>query len=123
MRPITRADGFTLPELLISTSIVLMTLGAAMTTFKDATNLTQSTTELTDSNQNLRAGTNMLARDLVQAARGTPIGGLPIPSGAGAQPVNRPSPPGLAYTFDNVNATTLPAIIPGAGLGPIIDGQ
>jgi prepilin-type N-terminal cleavage/methylation domain-containing protein len=123
MRSIARADGFTLPELLISTAIILMTLGAALTTFSNAVSLTQSTTELTDSNQNLRAGTNLLARDLLQAARGIPTGGLPIPSGVGAQAINRPSPPGLAYTFDNVNSTTLPAIIPGAGLGPTIDGQ
>ena len=123
MRSISRADGFTLPELLISTSIVLMTLGAALTTFTESVNVTQSTTQVTDSGQNLRAGTNLLARDLLQAARGIPIGGIPIPSGAGSTPINRPSPPGLAYTFDNVNATTLPALIPGAALGPTIDGQ
>ena len=51
-----------------------------------------------------------------------PTGGVAIPSGVGAAAINRPSPTGQAYTFDNVNASTLPSIISGAGLGPNVDG-
>ena len=123
MRLLSREDGFTLVELLISTSIVLLALGAAMTTFKDAVAVNQAATQTADSNQNLRAGTNLLIRDLLQAARGIPTGGIPIPSGAGSSTINRPSPHGATYTFDNVNATHIPAIITGAGLGPTIDGE
>ena len=122
MAPMSREEGFTLPELLISTAIVLMALGGAMSAFISAVNLNQATTQLVDANQNLRAGTNLLIRDLLQAARGIPTGGIPIPSGAGSQAISRPSPPGLNYSFDNVNSDVLPALIAGAGLGPVIAG-
>jgi prepilin-type N-terminal cleavage/methylation domain-containing protein len=123
MRPLSRSDGFTLVELLISTTILLLALGGAVTTFKNALSVNQTGTQTADANQNLRAGTNLLVRDLLQAARGIPTGGIPIPSGAGATTINRPSPPGKAYTFDNVNSTALPALTSGYGLGPVIDGE
>ena len=120
MRAVSRQNGFTLVELLVSTTITLLALGGAVTAFKNALNITETGTQLSDSNQNLRAGTNLLARDLMQAGRQIPTGGIPIPSGVGSTPLNRPSPPGLAYTFDNVNATALSAITTGADLGPMI---
>jgi prepilin-type N-terminal cleavage/methylation domain-containing protein len=115
--------GFTLIELLVSTTITLMVLAGAMSAFKDALDLNQAGSLVADSTQNLRAATNLIVRDLMQAGRGIPTGGLPIPSGAGTAPINRPGPIGSAYTFDNVNFTTLPAVVPGSALGPVIDGQ
>jgi Tfp pilus assembly protein PilW len=123
MRPLSRSDGFTLPELLISTTITLLALGGAVTTFKNAVSVNQAGTQTADANQNLRAGTNLLVRDLLQAARGIPTGGIPLPSGAGSQVINRPCPPTAVCTFDNVNSTTLPALISGANLGPVIDNE
>jgi len=115
--------GFSLMELLAATAIALMVIGTAMTTFKDAVGMTGTTSDLADTSQNLRGGTNFLIHDLVLAGRGIPIGGIPIPSGAGAGPLLRPSPPGMSYNFDNVEATTLTALTSGSGLGPIINGQ
>jgi prepilin-type N-terminal cleavage/methylation domain-containing protein len=115
--------GFTLMELLVTTAITLLVMAGAMTAFKDALDISQTGSMVADSTQNLRAATNLMVRDLMQAGRGIPTGGLPIPSGVGAAAINRPGPDGSAYTFDNVNFTTLPAIVPGAGLGPNIDGQ
>ena len=120
MRTISRDDGFTITELLISTTITLLVLGAAMTTVKNALTLNDTGTQLADANQNLRAGTNLLIKDLMQTGRTVTVGGIPIPSGANSQPINRPSPPGMAYTFDNTNSTTLPAITTGYGLGPSV---
>ncbi len=117
------AKGFTLVELMISTAIALLVLGTAVTTFRDALRLNEAATLIADATQNLRAGTNLLVRDLMQTGRGIPTGGIPIPSGNGATAIDRPSPPGMAYTFDNVNATTLPAITTGDGLGPPISGD
>ena len=113
MRTITRDDGFTLTELLVSTTITLMVLAGAMTTVKNALTINDTGTQLSDANQNLRAGTNLLIKDLMQAGRSITVGGIPIPSGTGSTPLNRPSPPGLVYTFDNTTATTLPAIYDG----------
>ena len=44
-----------------------------------------------------------------------------IPSGAGAQPVRLPGPPTSSYQVGG--ATELTAIIPGPGLGPMVNGQ
>jgi prepilin-type N-terminal cleavage/methylation domain-containing protein len=115
--------GFTLMELLAATAIGLVVIGTAMMTFKDAVGMTGTTSDLADTSQNLRGGTNFLIHDLVLAGRGIPIGGIPIPSGAGSGPILRPSPGGVSYQFDNVTATTLTALTSGAGLGPSINGQ
>jgi hypothetical protein len=123
MRIALRQDGFTLTELLFSTAITLVVLATAMSTFQNALMLNETATLISDSNQNLRAGTNALVRDLMQAGREIPTGGISIPSGAGSTPINRPSPPGQAYQFDNVTAFTLTAITSGAGLGPITAGE
>jgi len=116
-------SGFSLMELMAATALGLLVIGTAMTTFKDALGMTSVATNLADASQNLRGGTNLLIRDLTEAGRGIPIGGIPVPNGAGAGPINRPSPPGLAYTFDNVAATTLTAIVTGEGKGPTIDNR
>src|SRR5262245_14667993 len=123
MRAALRQDGFTLTELLFSTAITLVVLGTAMSTFQNALTLNETATLISDSNQNLRAGTKTLVRDLMQAGRGIPTGGISIPSGIGATPINRPSPPGQAYQFDNVLNTTLSAIITGSALGPSTSGE
>ena len=115
--------GFSLMELLAATAIGLVVIGTAMTTFKDALGMTNVATNLSDASQNLRGGTNLLVRDLTETGRGIPTGGIPIPSGAGTGPINRPSPPGLAYTFDNINATTITAVVTGRSKGPTIDGR
>lgn len=120
MRTALRQDGFTLTELLFSTAITLIVLATAMQTFQNALTLNQTATLISDSNQNLRAGTNTLVRELMQAGRGIPTGGVSIPSGAGSAPINRPAPPGQAFVFDNVASTSLPSIITGNRLGPTI---
>jgi hypothetical protein len=123
VQAVSRDDGFTLTELLISTTITLMVLGGAMATVKQAFTLNDTGTQLADANQNLRAGTNLLIKDLLQAGRGIPVGGISIASGTGSTPINRPAPPGMSFTFDNTTASTLPAIITGSGLGPVVDNQ
>ena len=64
MRTALREDGFTLTELLFSTAITLLVLAVAMGTFQNALTLNETATMIADSNQNLRAGTNALVRDL-----------------------------------------------------------
>ena len=126
MRPLSRSDGFTLSELLISTAIMLLVLAGAVTTFKSAVSANQTGQQIADANQNLRAGTNLLIRDLLEAGRGIPTGGIPIPSGANSQVISRPSPPNLPFvqlTFDNVASTTLPALTTGFQFGPTVDGE
>jgi prepilin-type N-terminal cleavage/methylation domain-containing protein len=118
-----REDGFTLVELLVGTAIMLIVMSTALSTFQGALLINDSATLVSDANQNLRAAINLVARDLMQAGRGIPIGGVPIPSGVGSAPILRPGPSGSSYTFDNVSSGTLPALIPGPELGPVIDGR
>jgi hypothetical protein len=114
--------GFTIVELMIASMITLVVMGVAFTTFDNALALNDTSIELADSNQNLRAGTNQLVRDLLQAGRNIPIGGIAIPSGAGATDIFRPSPPDREYTFDNATDTTLKTITTGDGLGATVSG-
>lgn len=123
MRSHRSEDGFTLLEMLAATAIGLMVIATAMTAFKDAVGMSSTASDVTDTTQNLRGGANFLIHDLTLAGRGIPTGGIPIASGAGSGPILRPSPPGLAYNFDNVNATTMTAITTGSNFGPQIDGQ
>jgi hypothetical protein len=123
MRTHSSEAGFTLAELLVATAISLVVIGTAMMTFKDAVAMTGTASYMADTSLNLRAGVNLLIRDLEGTGRGIPTGGIPIPSGGNAGPVRRPSPPLSNYTFDNINATTISAVTTGSGKGPTIDQQ
>ncbi len=113
--------GFTMVELLVALAITLIVMTATLAAFNDALQANQGVTAMADMTDNLRAGMNMIVRDLVQAGQGIPTGGIPIPSGAGGTPINRPSPPTAvpAYTFPAA-ATALPVITTGAFLGPLV---
>lgn len=119
----TGEEGFTLVELLIGSVITMVVMGVAFSTFKDALALNDSAVQLSDASQNLRTGANLLVRDLLQAGRNLPTGGIAIPSGAGVQALQRPGPTGTSYTFDNTSQTTLQAITSGNALGPVVAGK
>jgi prepilin-type N-terminal cleavage/methylation domain-containing protein len=114
-------QGFSLVEMLIGTTIMVVVLGATMSSLNNSLVLNENTVLIADLQQNLRAGMNFLDRDFANAGWGIPTGGLPIPTGNGANPVNRPGPPGTAYTFSP--ALTISAVNPGAGLGPVSVGR
>ena len=115
-------SGFTLAELLVSTVVTLMVLGAALGAFADAMRITDTARETTDTNQNIEVALSLMVRDFIQAgSQGYPIGGLPIPSGAGAVALNRPAPAGSSLTFPSTYEV-MPAIAPGGGEGPLVLG-
>jgi prepilin-type N-terminal cleavage/methylation domain-containing protein len=116
-----REQGFSLVELLIATTITLVLLAATMTSFNDAMGINEKASQMADLEQNLRSGINLLVQDFINAGWGIPTGGIPIPTGGGAAPVNRPGPPGTNYTF--APALTLSSVNPGAGLGPRGNGR
>ncbi|MDQ3069106.1 MAG: hypothetical protein M3R55_05185 [Acidobacteriota bacterium] len=114
-------SGFTLAELLVSSVVTLMVLGAALGTFSDALRVTDAARETTDTNQSLEVATSLLIRDLIQGGQGLPLGGISVPSGIGATAINRPSPAGGAMTFPG-GTEVLSAVFPGGGLGPAVLG-
>src|SRR6185503_15224832 len=123
MRTSNSESGFTITELIVASMITLAVIGIALTTFSNAMDLNEAATQVADSNQNLRAGTNILVRDLLQAGRNIPTGGISIPSGSGSVSIYRPSPPATTQTFNNTSLTALSAITTGQGLGPTINGK
>jgi prepilin-type N-terminal cleavage/methylation domain-containing protein len=126
MPTLRRSDGFTLVELMMATAITLIVLATATGTFRNALLLNDTATMVSDSNQNLRSGTHVFVRDLMQAGRGITIGGIPIPSGTGATALVRPGPtltPAVVLNFNNTTQTTLNAITTGYRQGPLIAGR
>lgn len=119
--------GFTLIELMVSMSVTLVLLYAAVSMFRGASQSNQIVTQGSDMTDNLRAGLNLIQQDLQQAGTGIPTGGIPIPytsngsstapCGLTAEP-NRPTLTGSA-PFRLCNAT-LPAVEPGNSLGPMV---
>ena len=124
MRNLSREDGFTITEMLVSTTVVLLVLAGALTTFKNALAINDSAAQLADANQNLRAGTNQLVRDLLMAGRMIGSEGIAMPTGPGIT-FARPGP--TALNFDMIADTDatlqLPSITTGYQLGPTINNS
>jgi prepilin-type N-terminal cleavage/methylation domain-containing protein len=101
----SQEHGFTLAELMISMTVTLIAVGAALTTFSQGLIMNDTGTQLSDANQNLRAGANQLMQDLMQAGRIIGAGGIPVPTGlpasvgVGVTAFNRPGPTGSSLTF------------------------
>jgi prepilin-type N-terminal cleavage/methylation domain-containing protein len=124
MNPRHSERGFTLLEVLMSTAISLIVIGAALTAFMDGVALNDIATQSADSSHSLRSGANLLVRDFMQAGRGIPTGGISIPVvSGGATGIKRPGPTGSAYYFDNTTSTSLSAVTTGKDLGPLVNGQ
>lgn len=127
VRRLSRDDGFTITEMMVSTAVMLLVIGATLTTFKNAVDVNDAASQTGDTNQNLRAGTNQLLRDLMMAGRVIANGGVPAPNGSGTVAIRRPGPPGTNLTFnfvaDEDGSLILPAITTGFGLGPVINGS
>ena len=94
---------------MVASTVMLLVIGTALTTFKNALTINDSAAQLADANQNLRAGTNQLIRDLTMADasldRRHPPPTAGIGNGSPAGPFYRPSandgPPGAAALMFN----------------------
>jgi len=101
--------GFSLAEVLIACTIMLIVMGAVVQTLTDGLHATQAVTLMADTQENLRGGMNYIVRDLSMAGEGIPQGGVPITAGTVVWP-------GTAGKFP-ATWTTIPAIAPGPNLG------
>ncbi|MFZ0703698.1 MAG: prepilin-type N-terminal cleavage/methylation domain-containing protein [Candidatus Acidiferrales bacterium] len=115
-----RNSGFSLIELMVAVAITVIIVGVSLDALNQGQRAAQAISLMSDMNENLRAGMDQLQHDFVLAGSGIPVGGISIPNGSGI-PVNEPSPTGDAYTFP-IGATSVSAITPGHGLGPLISG-
>ena len=107
--------GFTLLELLVAMGLSMIILAVAFDIFNRLYDVSETVGALSEMNQNLRAGVNLVARDLTASGEGIPIGGIPIPNGPGSSPVRRPGPGVNPFP---PTTTVWPSLTPGYNLGP-----
>ena len=123
--------GFTLLETLLAMVLSLILLGIAFNIFDKLNNAADQAGTMADVNENLRAGTNMIARDLSTAGADIPLGGFTLPSGGAAcVPIQLPLPSATLNAVSPAVFTlptqyfnpgclgNLPVIAPGSGYGP-----
>ncbi len=110
--------GFTLVEFLVASAVTITLLGTAVLLLNSAMFSNRAVTQITEAQQNLRAGMNLMVSDILAAGTGIPVGGVAIPSGNGSSAVRRP---GLAIPFP-ISSGMISAVTPGDGLGPTMNG-
>jgi prepilin-type N-terminal cleavage/methylation domain-containing protein len=77
-------QGFTLLELMISMAIGLILMAAMASLFKTGLNSTQLVSQRADTQENMRAGIDLMVKDISMAGAGLPSGGIQLPSGTGS---------------------------------------
>lgn len=110
--------GFSLTELMIAMTLTSVVVGTALGGFRSMAEASEGANLMTDLNINLRSTLNLMTRDLLSAGRGIPVGGVPVPSGAGVQALYRPGP--FANMTYPAGLITLPAVSTGNEIGPAI---
>jgi prepilin-type N-terminal cleavage/methylation domain-containing protein len=115
-----REKGFTMIEVLVAITVLSLVVAATLGTLTNALQATEAVGLMADTQQNLRAGLNYMARDFLQTGEGIPLGGITIPNTSGTSALNRPGPgtPAASFGLFNTTWTALPAIIPGYQSGP-----
>ena len=112
--------GFSLIELMIAMGLTMAIMAVTMTGLSDALKANDLVVNVTTMNNGLRLAMDLMVRDLLQTGSGLSKGHvIQIPSGGSL--IKRPGPPGTAYTRP-ATELAIPAVIPGAGLGPTING-
>jgi hypothetical protein len=99
--------GFTLGEALISVVLTLVVISGAIETLTRALSLTGTSRVMSETNHGLQAAMSLMVRDVMQTGQGIPLGGIPLPNGAGALEVFRPGPTG-GMTFGAGTSTDGP---------------
>ena len=143
--PAGRQSGFTLVELLVTMAITTVILGATMSAMTHAINATDLAIQLTSMNNSLRTSMDVMVRDMLQVGQGLPAGnGILMPTLAGSTPIPLPTPPfnpvktyyvgavgAVPSILPRISETApangagppaISAVIPGPGLGPVING-
>lgn len=114
--------GYSLAEFVTAMGIMTVVMAATMGGLAEVIKGNDAVVQMTGLNNSLRAGMDLIVRDMLQVGSGLPPShSVTIPNGAGSQRVRVPGPPNSAF-LTPVGATTIAAVIPGAGAGPVVDG-
>ena len=121
-RAVASDAGYSLAEFLISMGIMTVVMGATMGGLADVIKGNDAVLQMTGMNTSLRAGMDLIVRDLLQVGSGLPPGHvITIANGAGSSRVKIPGPPGTNFLTPS-GAAAIGAVIPQAGRGPTING-
>jgi hypothetical protein len=116
------AAGYSLAEFMVAMGIMTVIMGATMGGLSEVVKGNDAVLQMTSMNTSLRAGMDLIVRDMLQVGSGLPPGHtITIPNGGGSSRVRIPGPPDTAF-LTPVGATTIGAVIPQPGLGPTING-
>ncbi len=75
--------GFTLIELMIAMGLAVVVMGAAASLFRMGMNSALLIQQKTEAQENMRAGVDLMVKDLTLAGSGLPSGGIQLPTGTG----------------------------------------
>jgi prepilin-type N-terminal cleavage/methylation domain-containing protein len=127
LRAKAKTRGFTLMELLISMAVGITVIGAAVSLFSNAMDATWIENQQAEMQQDLRAASDLLVKDITLAGEGLPVEtGIVLPNGGGAvRPVYGCNQAGACTPTGAINyplATgggppTMYGIIPGYQMG------
>lgn len=127
MTSITRSHlaapaGYSLVELIVSMGLLTVIMGVTMGGLASIMKGNEVVMTIATMNNSVRAGLDLMVRDLLQVGSGLPAShAVSIPNGDNSERVLIPGPPGTSFTTSDTD-TTLPAVIPLAGVGPTING-
>jgi prepilin-type N-terminal cleavage/methylation domain-containing protein len=116
-----KPKGFTFIELMIAIAVMLVVMAAATALYRQSVQVSNTVTQQTEMQTELRAASNQLARDLNQAGTGIPLGGIPIPSAAsGGTDPQFACDSTICYITNNHTFTqgVLYKVTPAHGIGP-----
>jgi len=83
-KTITRAQGFSLLELMVASAVGLLVIAAMASLFKIGMDATFTVTQRAETQQNMRAAIELMTKDISLAGSGLPSGGLQLVVNGGA---------------------------------------
>ncbi len=114
-RIIHSESGFTLLEMLVSLTLGLLVVGAAVQLFSRGVSATWLVSQRAELQQNARAASNMVTKDIGLAGAGLPTGGVALASGTGSRPIYGCDYTGKCYLgAANAGSVTYPTQVVGA---------
>jgi prepilin-type N-terminal cleavage/methylation domain-containing protein len=136
-KSVNSSRGFSLVELLVSLAVGTLVVGSAVKLFTQGMNATFVVSQRAQMQQDLRASSNLMIKDISLAGAGLPPGaGIALPSG-GTRPIYGYAPSclaknncapgnGIAYPCSSIAGPCLPTLyglIPGYRLGITVPGS
>lgn len=117
--PVNKSQqGFTLVEFMIAAFIGLILMATATSLFRIAMNTIFVVTQRAETQQNMRAGVELITKDISMAGAGLPTGGLQLPTAA-ASKIACSTQTGTCYLTGDVypNNNFMTGIVPGFNNG------